>query len=160
MRRILLPYIESLKILGIDAKLRLLDSIAWTNFLRQRKFDGYIRTHDFLNPPLGELGSYFGSKTADMELGGNIAGIRDPIIDLLIQNTEATTSIGSAITNTRVLDRVLLWGFYHLPLNGVDKERFVFWNKFGRPQQEAVGKYEYLIGSAIRLIDSWWIVPI
>ena len=160
MRRILLPYIESLKILGIDAKLRLLDSIAWTNFLRQRKFDGYIRTHDFLNPPLGELGSYFGSKTANMELGGNIAGIRDPIIDLLIQNTEATTSIESAITNTRALDRVLLWGFYHLPLNGVDEERFIFWNKFGRPQQETVGKYEYLIGSAIRLIDSWWIVPI
>jgi microcin C transport system substrate-binding protein len=159
MRRILLPYIESLKILGIDANLRLLDNIAWVNFLRQRDFDAYVRGHDFLNPPLGELESYFGSKTADMELGGNIGGLRDPIVDALILAAEGMPTIESAMTASRALDRILLWSFYHIPLNGIDQERFIYWDKFARPGEEAVGKYEYLIGSTIRILDSWWIDP-
>ena len=160
MRRILLPYIESLKVLGIDANIRLLDNIAWVNFLRQRDFDAYVRGHDFLNPPLGELDSYFGSKTADMELGGNIAGIRDPIVDALILLAEGMPHIESAMSASRALDRVLLWGFYHIPLNGIDEERFIYWDKFARPGGEAVGRYEYLIGSTIRILDSWWIRPL
>ena len=157
MRRILLPYIESLKMLGIDARLRLLDSVAWVNFSRERNFDAYVRGHDFLNPPLGELESYFGSKTADMELGGNMAGLRDPIVDELIEKAEGMGTIEAAMIACRALDRVLLWGFYHIPFNVIDVERFVLWDKFARPKREAVAKYEYLVGSAIRLVDSWWI---
>jgi microcin C transport system substrate-binding protein len=157
MRRVLLPYIESLKVLGIDASLRLLDSVTWVNFLRQRDFDAFVRGHDFLNPPLGELESYFGSKTADLELGGNMAGIRDPIVDALIEKAEGMPTIEAAMVASRALDRVLLWGFYHIPLNVPDEERFVRWDRFARPEHEAVAKYEYLVGSAIRLVDSWWI---
>ena len=42
---------------------------------------------------------------------------------------------------------------------GIDEERFVFWDKFARPQGEAVGKYEYLIGSNVGILHSWWIDP-
>ena len=159
MRRVLLPYIQNLRTLGIDATIRLLDSIAWLNFLRQRKFDAYIRTHDFLNPPTGELENYFGSKTADMPLGGNIGGIRNPIIDSLIQHAEAAPSIESSMIASRALDRVLLWGFYHVPLGQIDQERFIFWDKFSRPEREAIAEYEYLVGSTIRILDSWWAKP-
>ncbi len=159
-RRVLLPYIESLRMLGIDARLRLLDNVAWVNHFRERNFDAVVRGHDFLNPPLGELQSYFGSRTADLELGGNIAGLRDPIVDALIEEAEQTGgTIEAAMTACRALDRVLLWGFYHIPLNIPDKERFVRWDKFARPEHEAVAKYEYLIGSAVRVLDSWWIDP-
>ena len=159
-RRILLPYIESLKTLGIDARLRLLDNVTWVNYLRERNFDAYIRGHDFLNPPLGELQSYFGSGTADLELGGNMAGLRDPIVDALIVKAEHMGgTLEEAMTACRALDRVLLWGFYHIPLNIPDKERFVRWDKFARPKHEAVAKYEYLVGSSVRILDSWWIDP-
>ena len=159
-RRLLLPYIESLKTLGIDARLRLLESVAWVNHLRIRNFDAYVRGHDFLNPPLGELQSYFGSGTADLELGGNMAGLRDPIVDALIEKAEhEAETIEQAMTACHALDRVLLWGFYHIPLHIPDEERFVRWDKFERPEHEAVAKYEYLVGSAVRLLDSWWIDP-
>ena len=159
-RRILLPYIESLKTLGIDARLRLLDNVAWVNSLRKRDFDAYVRGHDFLNPPLGELQSYFGSGTADLELGGNMAGLRDPIVDALIDRAERMVgSLEEAMTACRALDRVLLWGFYHIPLNIPDEERFVRWDKFARPKGESVATYEYLVGSSVRLLDSWWIDP-
>ena len=159
-RRVLLPYIQSLKTLGIDARLRLLDNVAWVNHLRRRDFDAYVRGHDFLNPPLGELQSYFGSGTADLELGGNMAGLRNPIVDALIDRAERTVgSLDEAMTACRALDRVLLWGFYHIPLNIPDEERFVRWDRFARPEGEAVAKYEYLVGSSVRILDSWWIDP-
>ncbi|MXY57687.1 MAG: ABC transporter substrate-binding protein [Gammaproteobacteria bacterium] len=159
-RRVLLPYIEALETLGIDARLRLLDNVAWVNNLRKRDFDAYVRGHDFLNPPLGELESYFGSGTADLELGGNMAGLRNPIVDALIDHAERMVgSLEEAMTACRALDRVLLWGFYHIPLNIPDEERFVRWDKFARPKGEAVAKYEYLVGSSVRILDSWWIDP-
>ena len=89
-----------------------------------------------------------------------MAGLRDPIVDALIEKAEhEAETIEQAMTACRALDRVLLWGFYHIPLHIPDEERFVRWDKFERPQREAVAKYEYLVGSAVRLLDSWWIDP-
>ena len=33
----------------------------------------------------------------------------------------------------RALDRVLLWGYYQFPLDSLGKQRIVFWDKFGQP---------------------------
>ena len=49
-----------------------------------------------------------------------------------------------------------MWGFYHIPLNVPDDERFLRWDKFGRPEREAVARYEHLVGSSLRVLDSWW----
>ena len=46
-RRVLLPYIESLRMLGIDARLRLLDNVAWVNHFRERNFDAVVRGTTF-----------------------------------------------------------------------------------------------------------------
>ena len=158
-RRVLLPYVETLKLLGIDVRLRLLDSLIAVNFLRERDFDAYLRGHDFLNPPVGELRSYFGSKTADMEMSGNVSGIRDPVVDALIEEAERAGTIEAVTAALGALDRVLLWGFYHVPLHASEEERFLWWDKFGRPEHEAVARYEYLVGSSLRILDSWWFEP-
>ena len=126
------------------------------NFLRARNFDAYLRGHEFLNPPMGEFRSYFGSATADLELGGNMASIRNPVVDALIQVAEQAPDIAAARVVSRALDRVLLWGYYHIPLHVPDEERVLYWNKFARPKHEAVARYEYLDGSSTRILDSWW----
>ena len=158
-RRVLLPYIEVLKLLGIDVRLRLVDSLIAVNFRRRRDFDAYVRGHDFLNPPVGELRSYFGSETAELELSSNIPGIRDPIVDALIEEAEQAENIEAAAVALRALDRVLLWGFYHVPLHVIEEERFLWWDKFERPEREAAARYEYLVGSSLRILDSWWFDP-
>ena len=154
-QRVLLPYIDSLRQLGITASLQLLDSVLAVNFLRRRDYDAYLRGHEFLNPPLGELESYFASSTADLALGGNLAGIRDPVVDALIAEAERRGTIDAVVDVCRALDRVLLWGFYHIPLQSPADERFLYWDKFGRPD-ESSAKYEYLVGSSVRIVDSWW----
>ena len=50
-KRLLLPYIRSLAVLGIDARLRVLDVVLAVRFKRQRRFDMYFRGHDLGNPP-------------------------------------------------------------------------------------------------------------
>ncbi len=155
-QRILLPYLETLKMLGVDGRLRIMDNVATDNLLRERRFEAYVRGHDILNPPIGELHGYFASRTVGLPGGGNLAGIRDPVVDALIEIAVQADSMEVAATACRALDRVLLWGFYHVPLNEPPQERFLYWNKFGRPEREAAARYEYLTQSSLRVLDSWW----
>ena len=136
-QRVLLPYVETLRTLGIDARLKLLDSVMAVNLLRERRFDAYMRGHEFLNPPLGELESYFASATASLALGGNLAGIRDPVVDALIEEAERRGTIDAVVDICRALDRVLLWGFYHIPLQTPDDERFLYWASSAGPTSRA-----------------------
>ena len=155
-RRLLLPYIKSLEILGIDANLRLLESVLAFKFKRQRSYDMYLRGHEMVNPPMGGLQTYFGSVNAVLGMGGNLAGIRSPAVDALIELAQRAPNMETATIVCRALDRVLLWGFYHIPLNMPDEERFLYWDKFGRPDDSAA-IYEYLTDGLARVIDSWWL---
>lgn len=158
-QRILLPYIESLELLGVEVRLRVMDNVATVNLLRERQFEAYVRSHEVLNPPIGELHSHFASSTADMPGGGNLAGIRNPVIDALIEKAVQGDSIEEVASACRALDRVLLWGFYHVMLNVPHEERFLYWDKFGRPEHEDVARYEYLTQSSLRVLDGWWYDP-
>ena len=154
-RRLLLPYIESLAMLGIDARLRLLDNVTAVRFKRQRRFDMFFRGHDLTFPPMSQLHTYFGSAQAEREMGGNLAGIRDPVVDALIERAQQAPDMEAAEAICRALDRVLLWGFYHIPLNMPDVERILYWDKFGRIE-DSPAVYEYIDGGLVRVIDSWW----
>ena len=156
-KRLLLPYVDSLAHLGIDASLRLLDNVTAVRFKRERRFDMYFRSLDFLNPPMAQLRTYFGSANAKPGMGGNLGSIRDPVVDHLIELAQAAPTLEAATTVCRALDRVLLWGFYQIPLNMPEEERFLHWDRFGRAD-ESVAAYEYLDGGLARVIDSWWIL--
>ena len=155
-QRMLLPYVQALKLLGIDANLRLVDSVLAINLLRERDYDAYVRGYEFLNPPGAELRGAFSSQTAEVQMSYNMAGVRNPVIDALIVEAERAVDINAATSALKALDRVLLWNFYNIPLHAPEGERFLLWDKFGRPKHESVARYEYLVGSSLRVIDSWW----
>ena len=155
-KRLLLPYIESLAFLGIDARFRLLENVLASKYKRQRRFDMFLVGREFSNPPMGQLHNYFSSAAAVAELGGNLAGIDDPVVDTLVRLAQSAGNMETATIVCRALDRVLLWGFYHIPLNMPDEERFLYWGKLGRSDDSAA-IYEYLTGGLARVIDSWWI---
>ena len=153
--RMLLPYTDALAILGIDARPRFLDVVTAVKFKRQRRFDMYLQGLAMSYPPMDQLRIYFGSAHARAGMGGNLAGVRDPVVDALIDAVQRAPDMDAAMIACRALDRVLLWGFYHVPLNMPDVERFLYWDKFGRPD-ESTARYEYLDGGLARVIDSWW----
>ena len=155
-RQMILPYINALSRLGIDARLRLLDIVLAMRFKRERKFDIYLRGHEFSSPPMSGLRGYFGSANAPAGMSGNLSGIHNPVVDDLIELAVNAPDLQTATTACRALDRVLLWGFYAIPLNMHEEERFLYWRKFGRPDNESVAKYAYLTVGMGRLIDTWW----
>ena len=75
-------------------------------------------------------------------------GIKDPVIDELIEKLIAAPDRESLIQRTRALDRVLLWGHYVIPHWHIRSDRVVWWNKFGRT--EVHPKY----GIAF---NAWWV---
>ncbi|MDE0052810.1 MAG: extracellular solute-binding protein, partial [Gammaproteobacteria bacterium] len=154
-KRLLLAYIRSLGVLGIDARLRLLETVQAVRVRQHRQFDMFLNDVSFVNPPMASLHYYFSSEYAEPGAGANLGGIRDPVVDFLIERARRTPDMETALIACQALDRILLWGFYRIPLNMPDEERFLYWDKFGRPNDSAA-IYEYLTDGLARVIDTWW----
>ncbi len=146
--RILNPYISNLKRLGIQAEIRIVDS---ANFKRrQDTFDFDIIVRRFiqrLTPGL-EQREYFGSRFADVEGGLNVSGIRNPVVDALIEEVVSASSRTGLETAVRALDRVLMWNRYVVTQWYKGEHNVAYWNKFGRPAR----KPRYSLG----VVDTWW----
>jgi len=78
-----------------------------------------------------------------------MGGIRNPVVDELIEKIIAADSLEQLQVTTRAMDRVLLWNNYVIPqfYNGIF--RIAHWNRFGKPQTTA----KYGTGFPER----WWI---
>jgi microcin C transport system substrate-binding protein len=131
--RFALPYGESLKKIGIEFNLRTIDSSALIE--RERKFDYDMITHVWGQSlsPGNEQREYWGSSSADREGSQNYAGIKNPAIDKLINKVIFAPDRETLVAATKALDRALLWNHYVIPQWVSDADRFVYWDRFGRP---------------------------
>ena len=149
-QRILLPYVDSLRRLGIEARIQVVDVARFINLTGKREFDAVLREHGFVSPPTRQLRNYFVSDGADEPVSGNLAGISDPVVDALIERAETAETLAAITVACWALDRVLLWHFYNIPLEVMHQPRMVYWDKFGRPEREDSAVY-----SPPRH-DAWW----
>ena len=147
-QRLALPYIEILKKVGIDASLRLVDTSQWRVRIHDSDFDLWVGGLNFFPPPGAELRSFFGSESADIR-GGNSGGIKNPVVDALIEQIVAANDLETLQTTTKALDRVLLWNHYAIPTYYNDQAWIAYWNRFAHPERRPV----YSIGFPA----SWWI---
>ena len=151
-QRTFLPYLSTLKRLGITGRIRLVDGTQFVSLNRKFDYDARISQSWILSPPIVYLSHYFHSQSASQPLRfrGNIAGIADPVVDALIAEAIKVTTLEEMATACRALDRVLLWGFYQIPLDAIAPARIVYWNKFGRPEREDLAAY------GPPFPDGWW----
>ncbi len=131
--RIVLPFTRNLSRLGIDAKVRLVDQSQYLNRVRSFDFDMIISGWGQSDSPGNEQRSFWGSYTADLPGSRNFAGIKNPVIDELIELIIEAPDRESLIARTRVLDRVLLAGYYVIPNWHIQSDRLLYWDKFSRP---------------------------
>jgi microcin C transport system substrate-binding protein len=148
--RIMLPLVRNLKRLGIDARVRLVDQSQYINRLRAFDFDMIIGSWGQSESPGNEQRSYWSSVAADSNASRNYAGIKNPVIDDLIELLIIAPTRESLVARTRALDRVLLWGHYMIPNWHLRKQRILYWDKFSRPEQPA------RFGTST---DLWWFDP-
>jgi microcin C transport system substrate-binding protein len=98
--------------------------------------------------PGNEQRSYWSSQSADTPGSRNFAGIKDPVVDELIELIISAPDRDSLVARTRALDRVLLWGHYVIPHRHVSVDRVAYWNKFLHPKVTSDQGYQ---------IDTWWV---
>ncbi|MFA0112620.1 extracellular solute-binding protein [Vibrio sp. 10N.261.46.E11] len=145
--RIATPVQKNLKRMGIEMKIRTIDTTQYIKRLRDRDFD-MVSSSFSANPyPSPNLMIVWNSNYIDSTY--NTAGVMDPVVDALTeqiasnqQNPEKLLTLG------RSLDRVLQWNFYNIPQWHVGEYRVAMWDKFERP--DVLPKYD--LG-----IDTWWI---
>ena len=146
--RIINPYIENLKKLGINAANIKIDNAQMTD--RRRKFDfdmlvGFLSTQ---LTPGSELEQYFGSESADFSIF-NLTGIKDQGVDAIIKEVRAAESreeLGFAI---RALDRTLRNKVIWVPQWFKNKHTIAYYDMFEHP--ENLPPYD------IGVLDTWWL---
>jgi microcin C transport system substrate-binding protein len=146
--RIIGPYINNLKKIGVDATIRLVDSSQYERRMKSFDFDVAIERYVLRLTPGVELKTYWGSEAAKMEGSFNLAGIKDPVLDALTDRAIEAKSRAELIAACRALDRVLRAGHYWVPQWYKAAHNIAFWNRYSWPDVKA--KYDEGI------IDTWW----
>jgi len=133
--RVVLPYVRNLGKLGIKVRVRLVDAAQYINRLNEFDYDMIVGGWGQSLSPGNEQRIYWSSKAAAAPGSQNYAGIKDPVIDELVELVIAAPDRESLVQRTRALDRVLLWGQYVIPNWHIPYDRMIFWDKFGIPEK-------------------------
>ncbi|WP_207485859.1 extracellular solute-binding protein [Arenibaculum pallidiluteum] len=145
-------YVENLRKSGIEARhVRLPDTATWERRADQFDFDLFTATYTFFPPPGTELVSRFGSAEADVQGSANMTGIKDPVVDAMLERIVTARDHETLVAATRALDRVLLWGWYVVPRWHKTESWVAYKDIFGRPDRAP----KYGVG----FLDTWWVDP-
>jgi microcin C transport system substrate-binding protein len=143
-----MPFIKNLATLGIEATLRIVDSVQYRKRVDDFDFDLTVQRFGFSSTPGDSLRSYFSSQAAAMRGSQNLAGISDSAIDALIDKIIAADNRTSLTTACRALDRVIRSGRYWVPHWYKAAHWLAYWDVFNRPAT----KPRYARG----VPETWW----
>ncbi|MEP9398057.1 extracellular solute-binding protein [Mesorhizobium sp. KR2-14] len=144
-------FINTLRKIGIDASLRMVDTSQYINRVNNFDFDADTTVLNQSTSPGNEQRDYWSSKAADTPGSRNLMGIKNPVVDALVERIIFATDREDLVAATHALDRVLLWNYYMIPQWHRPKQWIAYWNKFGMPEKQP----EYTGAD----IDSWWVDP-
>ncbi|WP_424360899.1 extracellular solute-binding protein [Methylocystis parvus] len=150
--RLALAYASSLSRIGVDVRVRLVDDVQYQR--RRQKFDFDMMIGQYLASasPGNEQRMRWSSATANQESSFNLAGAASPAIDGMIAALLAARSHEDFVTAVRAYDRVLLSGFYVVPLFHASEQWIAHSTDIARP--ERLPHYgSPLFGPTL---ESWW----
>jgi microcin C transport system substrate-binding protein len=148
--RIAGPFVQNLQRLGIEAQVRTVDTAQYQERTDQFDFDMITNVWGQSESPGNEQRDFWSSESADIPGSRNLAGIKDPVVDHLIDKIITAASREDLVTATHALDRVLLWGHYVIPHWHIRDERIAYWDKFARTDVNP----RYGID-----LFAWWVDP-
>ena len=148
--RVALAFSRDLKRAGIEVKVRAVDAVQFDQRRHAFDFDMIQNRWDQSLSPGNEQFFYWGSEAAGNPGTRNYMGARDPAIDAMIDNMLAARDRGAFVSAVRSLDRVLISGFYAIPVFNIREQWIARWNRIGRPETTALTGY---------LPETWWYRP-
>jgi microcin C transport system substrate-binding protein len=150
--RVLLPFVNDLRSIGIDAKLRQVDSAQYQNRLESFSFDMVTYVGGITYSPGNEQEEYWGSKYANFRGGKNIAGISDPAIDQIVQRILNADDRETLVQTSRALDRIIQWNYIAIPLYYSNTLWVAYKNYIQHPKT--------LPKIGLPFHNTWWIDPV
>lgn len=145
--RIVNPYVENLRAIGVDARMERVDNAQYVE--RRRTGDWDLTNHTLTQgyEPGTSLRQWFSSSTAD-DSSRNIMALRDPAIDSLVETTIAAETLDEMTTAAKTLDRVLRADRFWIPQWFKDVHTVAYWDMYRYP--------EPLPPLALGSLDFWW----
>ena len=149
--RIINPYVENLRAIGIDARLTRVDGAQLSQRQRDADFDMLTGNFPMGYEPGTGLRQYFGSLGASESLF-NVAGLADPAVDELLETVIRAETRDEMETATRALDRVLRSLRIRVPQWFNQNAWVAYYNHYRYP--------ETLPPYGIGFLDFWWVDPV
>lgn len=146
--RVILPFKNNLKKLGIDVSVRLVDSNQYAERWRTRDFDMTVGVFPQSDSPGNEQRGYWHSSSSDQDATRNLAGVRDPVVDELVELLIGAPDREELVQRTHALDRVLLHSYYVIPNWFLASDRIAYWSFLKRPETVPKNGAD---------VNNWWI---
>jgi peptide/nickel transport system substrate-binding protein len=148
--RLALVFSQSLKRAGITARVRVVDAVQFESRRVNYDFDMIQHRWEQSLSPGNEQTFYWGSAAADQPGTRNYMGIKSAAVDAVIAALLKAQARPDFVAAVRTLDRVLISGFYTIPLFHLPEQWVARWTRIGRPV--ATSLYGYLP-------ETWWSEP-
>ncbi len=140
-------YGDTLKLLGITPAIRLADSSQYWSRLRKFEYDMILETYANSASPGNEQVNRWSSAAAPREASLNYAGVKSAGVDAMLSNLLAARTSENFIAAIRALDRMLLSGYYLIPLYYAPERWVAHASKLVQPEKQP--KFELAP-------DTWW----
>ena len=148
--RIINPYVENLRAIGVDARMSRVDNSQLQARQREADFDIITDHFPMSEIPGSSLRQYFGSiGTADALF--NSPGLSDPVVDELLEVVIGADTREEMETATRALDRVLRWQRIRIPQWYNDSYWVAYYDIYRYPEE--------LPPLSLGFLDFWWVDP-
>jgi len=148
--RLALNFSQSLRRIGIQARVRLVDDVQYWRRLAQFDFDMVQWMWPASASPGNEQRTRWSTAAAQRSGSLNYSGAASPAIDRMIEALLEAKSREDFVAAVRALDRILLSGFYVVPLFYISDQWLAYDGSLRRPGSVP------LLGTSI---DLWWRQP-
>jgi len=143
------PFLRNLERLGVQARYRIVDAAQYQSLIDNFEYDMVVSVFSQSLSPGNEQRDYWSSAKADQKGGRNLIGVKEPVVDELVEKIIHAPDRPTLITLCHALDRVLQWSYYVIPHWYTGAYRVAYWDMFGQPA--IMPKY------GLAFEDAWWI---
>ncbi len=147
--RIMLPFLNNLKKIGISASFRTVETNIFKNRLDNFDFDMVIISFGMSQMPGNEQKELWGSETADVSGSFNLAGVKNEAVDTIINMLINAKTKNEYEACVAALDRVLQWHHFLIFQWYSPVQRVAFWDKFEYPKSQSLEQNGFTI-------HTWW----
>lgn len=124
-------FTEDMRRFGIDASIRIVDPAQYVSRLESFDFDMTTVVLAQSLSPGNEQRDFWSSAAADRADSRNMSGIKNPVVDTLIDKIIFAENRSELKALTHALDRILLWNYYYIPQWHSPEDWIAWWDKFG-----------------------------